>query len=500
MKKILVLIIFTSVVISNLISQVNRRGLEFIDQNRYLSIPLAIVPLQGQLQSEVDLSAKFPPIGNQGQQGSCVGWATSNLKAYQENVSNNVSTFKFSPAYIYNQIKLCSDNCLCGSYVTDAINVLTSQGCALETFYPYDQSICSNSITTVIRQNAANYPCISYQRCNGQDPNELKSHLASGYPILIGIRVDDAFQAYRGGIFSNWNSINEGGHAMVVVGYSEAKKAFKICNSWGTSWGENGYIWISYAAFNQNIRESYIVFSNLKNPNPFPNPTQAGTRPLFRWFNYNGDHFYTLHPTGEQALQNDYRFESIECYIYPTFFAGTTPLHRYYNTTWKKHFYSTNDTATEYAKTVGFMYEGDAGYVFGNATKGTIPLYRWFKSSNGDHFYTTTPNDPNPPIYGYVYETIACYVFSGPYSGVVVTKVSDIENDKLDVYPNPFANKITFKNLDRYEKCELRNSIGQIIWVGTNIEQEDFSKLINGMYILTIYTKNQIQAVKLMKQ
>ncbi|MEJ0106451.1 MAG: C1 family peptidase [Bacteroidota bacterium] len=41
----------------------------------------------------------------------------------------------------------------------------------------------------------------------------------------------------------------KGGHAMVVIGYNDTKNAFKVMNSWGTKWGDNGFAWIDYANF-----------------------------------------------------------------------------------------------------------------------------------------------------------------------------------------------------------------------------------------------------------
>lgn len=46
---------------------------------------------------------------------------------------------------------------------------------------------------------------------------------------------------------------------MVVVGYDDNKQAYKIFNSWGTSWGDNGFGWISYPLFESKVREAYTA-------------------------------------------------------------------------------------------------------------------------------------------------------------------------------------------------------------------------------------------------
>ena len=36
---------------------------------------------------------------------------------------------------------------------------------------------------------------------------------------------------------------------MLVVGFSDEYNAFKLVNSWGEDWGDNGFVWIDYQAF-----------------------------------------------------------------------------------------------------------------------------------------------------------------------------------------------------------------------------------------------------------
>lgn len=36
---------------------------------------------------------------------------------------------------------------------------------------------------------------------------------------------------------------------MLVVGYSDQYQAFKLVNSWGEGWGDGGFVWVDYEAF-----------------------------------------------------------------------------------------------------------------------------------------------------------------------------------------------------------------------------------------------------------
>ena len=90
---------------------------------------------------------------------------------------------------------------------------------------------------------------------------EMKTLLVQKTPIIIG--------AY---LSSNFGAVDEFGlvayrehkvdysldrcHAMLVVGYSDKYEAFKIVNSWGRDWGNDGFVWIAYKAFENVLNEN----------------------------------------------------------------------------------------------------------------------------------------------------------------------------------------------------------------------------------------------------
>jgi hypothetical protein len=74
------------------------------------------------------------------------------------------------------------------------------------------------------------------------------------------------------------------------------------------------------------------------------------------------------------------------------------------------------------------------------------------------------------------------------------------KNQKLVVFPNPFENKISIKGAIGTENYFLTNMFGQTIWSGTQIQQQDFSYLTNGIYFLTVTENYNKQILKLIKQ
>lgn len=253
-------------------------GLKFLDEQTYRSIPLAATPLMGDLPADVDMAGDFPIPGFQGSQPSCVGWAVAYaLKSYQERRERNwtldSTSRTFSPAFIYNQIKLNS-NCSGGSHFTDALNVLRRDGVATLADFPYNPSDCAAMPSAIVKQNARAFSVADWRRINVQDEIELKTQLAAGFPVMVGALVDGRFQALRAGQkFTGTPGPQATGHAMVVVGYSDSRQAFKLINSWGTGWGDGGFGWVDYAAFRAMTREGYVVQDVVAGPTPTPTPT-----------------------------------------------------------------------------------------------------------------------------------------------------------------------------------------------------------------------------------
>ena len=244
-------------------SHAQSTGLTFADRATYESIPIASKPLSGTLAKSTDLTENFPKPGNQGQQGSCVGWAISYLKTYQERIERNwdlnSSDHVFSPSYIYNQSKLPGD-CSVGTIYPSAFSVLTSDGISPVSQFPYSQNSCTETPSEELKVRSRQYTIDRWRRVNTQDPAELKTHIASGVPVLIGAEVHEAFQSLaKGTVYNKVAGKYLGGHAMVVIGYDDAKNAFKVINSWGSNWADDGYGWIHFDTFKKITREGYVT-------------------------------------------------------------------------------------------------------------------------------------------------------------------------------------------------------------------------------------------------
>ena len=102
------------------------------------------------------------------------------------------------------------------------------------------------------------------------DSTAIKAALGNFNVLPFGMQVYPDFQAVRGSQVYNHPagdaSCALGGHCMALIGYSDERAAYRLINSWDTSWGEQGYAWMSYETFARLASEVYA---------PYMQPTRA---------------------------------------------------------------------------------------------------------------------------------------------------------------------------------------------------------------------------------
>lgn len=184
------------------------------------------------------------PVKNQGSCGSC--WAFSAAETLESHLALAVG----EPALVLSpqQLVSCSPNpehcggtggCQ-GSTQPLAFNYTESAGITLDKYYPYSASTgsCKESEILPVAINAG------YSTLKVNDYTALMGAVATKGPIAISIAAGGvAFQSYGGGVVSNCDDFVMD-HAVQLVGYGTdgGTDYWLVRNSWGSSWGEGGYI------------------------------------------------------------------------------------------------------------------------------------------------------------------------------------------------------------------------------------------------------------------
>jgi C1A family cysteine protease len=209
-------------------------------------------------------SLVMPPVGYQGSEGSCVAWsvgyaARSCMQYYASNATSySNATNIFSPEYVFNQIKFGTN---CGaSAMIDAMSLMVNQGVCSWQSMPYSAANgCSLMPTSTQISEAANFKVSKYALLSPGDQTTIKTMIASKKPVPFTCNIDYNFKyATVGTIWKTYAGF-AGSHAMVICGYDDAKNAYKVMNSWGTAWGDGGYIWIDYNLLPTISYEAYVM-------------------------------------------------------------------------------------------------------------------------------------------------------------------------------------------------------------------------------------------------
>jgi len=190
--------------------------------------------------SAVDLTAEMPPVGDQGNQGSCVAWAAGYYdKTHIEYVERQLATpnptydlddpaYQISPSFIYNQINAGRD---AGASMMDAQILICDQGACSMTDFPYDDADYTSWPTEAAYENAIPYRGYDAWGVNVWSDvgiNQVKWILWNHHTCVLGINVFSNFDNIE-----NYDTVytvhdksgkSRGGHALCIVGYDDGRR------------------------------------------------------------------------------------------------------------------------------------------------------------------------------------------------------------------------------------------------------------------------------------
>ena len=269
------------------------------------------------LPVSVDLSESsyFPPVRNQCNIGNCASWATAyyqfGFQVAKEFSLNINSTYnQFSPKWVHNLAVNNTTNE--GITIGEAYQVLSSNGTVrYSQFTPTDVQVedpateyvpwylNTSALETALKYRVSNYEFLNFAKIGSENTpitsynssclNNMKAFLADGKILTILTDFGENNSDWIYGTLSNQSdsSLNGKyicigadnicagyqGHAMSIVGYNDnitydlngngtiqsfERGAFKVVNSHGTKWKNDGFIWVLYDALNKTSNVSKI--------------------------------------------------------------------------------------------------------------------------------------------------------------------------------------------------------------------------------------------------
>jgi C1A family cysteine protease len=222
-------------------------------------------------------------ILNQGDIGACVSHSavqalrilmnkTNSSRSFLSRMTSSGTSFWGSRLYIYDNARRID-----GTPLTEDVGTTNISACVALDQY----KVCSEDIWPYSRANmitapphdayvtASTFKVFEYSTVDSS-PEAFKAALNAGFPIMIGIAVFPSFihSGLKGsdGVVPMPNESREtpvGGHSMLAVGYNDDTRLITVLNSWGSSFGDKGFVHLPYEfLFSDKYAGDFVAIEN----------------------------------------------------------------------------------------------------------------------------------------------------------------------------------------------------------------------------------------------
>ena len=135
----------------------------------------------------------------------------------------------------------------------DVFKAMKTYGVCTEALWPYNEQNFSQRPLSTCYQGGLGNSIVSYTRLD-QDIHQFRACLNEGYPFTVGFEVYSSFRELENNssglmLMPTEDEIrmeNPSLHAVLAVGYDDVAQCITILNSWGSSFGKDGYFYMPY--------------------------------------------------------------------------------------------------------------------------------------------------------------------------------------------------------------------------------------------------------------
>jgi hypothetical protein len=229
---------------------------------------------------DLSTSPFVPPVGNQGAQGCCTAWALGYAMAgfvcaKSRNLNARLAANEVSASDMYaKMLRYQQLFCQSGTSFDAANYVLVTQGVAPLSLVPYSDTAC------VVSSTDKTFGLSGLTTLLPTDRVGIQRAIADGNVLALGFNAYTDLQSFRGSsTYRRQVSSQLQGHAVTIVGYDNSLNAYRLMNSWGTSWGDAGFFWMDYGTFEQDGVEVAVPGTAGAAPSPAPAPSPPAPAP-----------------------------------------------------------------------------------------------------------------------------------------------------------------------------------------------------------------------------
>jgi C1A family cysteine protease len=255
-------------------------------------------------------SSKVSDIRNQGGCGSCWAFGTTAVMESALRINKNISE-DLSEQFLVS-CGVASENAMCGGkyscaggcedahdYHVDTFGENQSViGSVLESVFPYTQ-LDDDTGSPCIENLEHSYIASSWHFVSSNyapTVEKIKRAIYAYGPVTTRVCVGANFGSYTSGVLTETDGTCSN-HVVAIVGWDDATESWIVRNSWGSGYGQGGYVNIKWGISNIGTLPTYMtmpVTTTLPVSISPDNGTTTSTQPTFRWYAVPGAIGYRL--------------------------------------------------------------------------------------------------------------------------------------------------------------------------------------------------------------